>query len=140
MISITDNIEIDEASLEFKSIYASGPGGQHVNKNRTAMQLRFDITQEHGLSHGVQQRLIRLAGNRVSSDYKLIITARRYRSQERNRKDAQERLFELIRKAAEPPKPRLKRKRSRAVNQDRLDEKRKRSEAKAGRRKVMLNY
>ncbi len=59
------------------------------------MQLRFDITQEHGLSHGVQQRLIRLAGNRVSGDYKLIITARRYRSQERNRKDAQKRLFEL---------------------------------------------
>ncbi len=140
MIRITDTIEIDEESLEFKSIYASGPGGQHVNKNRTAMQLRFDITQEHCLNHGVQQRLIRLAGNRVSGDYKLIITARRYRSQERNRKDAQERLFELIRKAAEPPKPRMKRRRSRAACQDRLDEKRKRSEAKAGRRKVMLNY
>ena len=140
MIRITETIEIDEESLEFKSIYASGPGGQHVNKNRTAMQLRFDISQAHSLSHAVQQRLIKLAGNRVSNDYKLIITARRYRSQERNRQDAQERLFELIRRAAEPPKPRIKRRRSRADHQERLDEKRKRSETKAGRRRVMIKY
>ncbi len=139
MIRITHTIEIDEENLEFKSIYASGPGGQHVNKNRTAMQLRFDIAQAHTLGYVIQQRLIKLAGNRVSNDCKLIITARRYRSQERNRQDAQERLFELIRRAAEPPKPRIKRRRSRAAHQERLDEKRKRSETKAGRRRVMLN-
>jgi len=139
MIKITETIEIDEASLEFKSIYASGPGGQHVNKNRTAMQLRFDIAQAHGLGHAVQQRLIKLAGNRVSNDYKLIITAKRYRSQERNRQDASERLFELIRQAAEPPKPRLKRKRSYAVQQERLEEKRRRGEVKAVRRRVIID-
>ncbi len=140
MIRITESIEIDEESLAFKSIYASGPGGQHVNKNQTAMQLRFDIAQAHSLSQGVRQRLIKLAGSRVSNDYKLIITARRYRSQTRNRQDAQERLFELIRRAAEPPKPRIKRRRSRAAHQDRLDEKRKRSETKLGRRRVMANF
>ncbi|MCU7850403.1 MAG: aminoacyl-tRNA hydrolase [Candidatus Thiodiazotropha sp. (ex Lucinoma kastoroae)] len=140
MIRITETIEIDEESLEFKSIYASGPGGQHVNKNQTAIQLRFDILMAHTLSHGIQQRLIKLAGNRVSNDYKLIITARRYRSQARNRQDAKERLFELIRCAAEPPKPRIRRGHSRAAHQDRLDEKRKRSERKAGRQRVMINY
>ncbi|MCU7917879.1 MAG: aminoacyl-tRNA hydrolase [Candidatus Thiodiazotropha sp. (ex Epidulcina cf. delphinae)] len=138
MIRITETIEINEESLEFQSIYASGPGGQHVNKNRTAMQLRFDIVQAHTLSHGIQQRLIKLAGNRVSNNYKLIITARRYRSQARNRQDAQERLFEMIRRAAEPPKPRIKRRRSRAAHQERLDEKRKRSKTKEGRRRVMV--
>lgn len=140
MIRITETIEIDEESLEFKSIYASGPGGQHVNKNRTAMQLRFDIVQAHTLSHTIQQKLIKLGGNRVSNDYKLIITARRYRSQVRNRQDAKERLFELIRRAAEPPKPRIKRERSRAAHQERLVEKRKRGEIKAVRQRVMINY
>jgi len=140
MIKITESIEIDEESMEFKSIYASGPGGQHVNKNRTAMQLRFDIAQAHYLGHVVQQRLIKLAGNRVSNDYKLVITARRYRSQQRNRQDACERLFDLIRHAAETPKPRLKRKRSAVAHQDRVDEKRKRGQAKAGRKRVEINY
>ncbi|MCU7930986.1 MAG: aminoacyl-tRNA hydrolase [Candidatus Thiodiazotropha sp. (ex Codakia rugifera)] len=140
MIKITETIEIDEGSLEFTSIYASGPGGQHVNKNRTAMQLRFDIVQAHTLSHTIQQKIIRLGGNRVSNEYKLIITARRYRSQARNRQDAMERLFELIRRAAEPPKPRIKRVRSRAAHQERLVEKRKRSEIKAGRQRVMIDY
>ncbi len=138
MINVTETIEIDENSLEFKSIYASGPGGQHLNKNQTAMQLRFDIIQAHTLSHAIQQRLIKLGGNRVSNDYKLVITARRYRSQARNRQDAVERLFELIRRAAEPPKPRIKRRRSHAANQDRLEAKHKRSEVKAGRRSVDL--
>jgi ribosome-associated protein len=140
MIMITKAIEIDEETLQFKLIYVSGPGGQHVYKNRTAMRLQFDIVQAHSLGRAVQQRLIELAGNRVSSDFKLIITARRYRSQERNRQDAKERLFELIRCAAEPPKPRIKQRPSRAAHQDRLNEKRKRSEIKAGRRSVMINY
>jgi ribosome-associated protein len=140
VIRITDAIEIDEEILQFKSIYASGPGGQYVNKNRTAMQLRFDIAQAHSLGHAVQQRLIKLAGNRVSSDFKLIITARRYRSQERNRQDAKERLFELIRRAAEPPKPRIRRSPSRASQQDRLEKKRKRGEIKASRQRVLINY
>jgi ribosome-associated protein len=140
MIRITEAIEIDEETLQFKSIYSSGPGGQHVNKTRTAIQLQFDIFQAHSLGQAVQQRLIRLAGNRVSRDFKLIITARRYRSQERNRQDAKERLFELIRRAAEPPKPRIRRRPSRASQQNRLDEKRKRGEIKSDRRKVMINY
>jgi ribosome-associated protein len=140
MIRITEAIEIDEDTLQFKAIYASGPGGQHVNKNRTAIQLQFDIVQAHSLGHAVQQRLIKLAGSRVSGDFMLTITARRYRSQERNRQEAKERLFELVRRAAEPPKPRIRRRLSHAAHQCRLAEKRKRSEIKAGRRRVMVNY
>ena len=77
MIQITDTIEIDEDAIATKAIYASGPGGQHINKNMTAIQLRFDIMQAYSLPYEVQQRLIELAGSRVNSDYQLVITARR---------------------------------------------------------------
>jgi len=138
MIQITDTIEIDEDAIETKAIYASGPGGQHINKNMTAIQLRFDILQAYSLPYEVQQRLIELGGNRVNSDYQLVITARSHRSQERNRKEAFERLFELVRKAAEVPKPRLKKRRSEASHRKRLSEKRKHGETKRMRQQVVV--
>ena len=139
MIQITDTIELDEEAIETKAIYASGPGGQHINKNMTAIQLRFDITQAYSLPYEVQQRLIELAGCRVNSDYQLVITARQHRSQERNRREAFERLFELIRRAAEVPKPRRKKRRSALSNAERLSAKKKRSEVKRMRQRVVIN-
>lgn len=137
MIQVTDTIEIDEDAIETKAIYASGPGGQHINKNMTAIQLRFDIMQAYSLPYEVQQRLIELGGSRVNSDYQLVITARRHRSQERNRHEAFDRLFELVRKAAEVPKPRLRKQHSQVSHQERLSAKRKHGETKRMRQKVV---
>jgi len=138
MIAITDTIEINEDELQFKALYSTGPGGQHVNKNMTAIQLRFNIIECATLPHDVQQRLIHFGGSRVNSDFQLVITARRHRSQERNKSEALERLCELIRKAAERRAPRLKRRRSHAENQSRLEEKRRRSETKYFRQRVTI--
>jgi len=137
-IQITDSIVIDDEELNFKSLTSTGPGGQHVNKSQTAVQLRFDIIQSPSLPYTVQQRLIQLGGSRVNNDYQLVITARRHRSQVRNKREVIERLCELIRKAAQRPKPRLKRKRSAADNQIRLEQKHRHSERKAQRRKVFF--
>ena len=137
MIQVTDTIEIDEDAIETKAIYASGPGGQHINKNMTAIQLRFDIMQAYSLPYEVQQRLIELAGSRVNSDYQLVVTARRHRSQERNRREAFDRLFELVRKAAEVPKPRLRKQISQVSHQERLSAKRRHGETKRMRQKVV---
>ncbi len=136
MIQITETIEIDEKDIGIRPIYASGPGGQHINKNMTAIQLHFDITRIRGLSSEVQQRLIGLGGSRVNNDKHLVITARRYRSQERNRCDAFKRLFDLIRKATEIPKPRLKKSRSKAFHKARVAIKRHRGEKKRLRQRV----
>jgi len=138
MIQITDDIAISEDDLHFQSLYSTGPGGQHVNKTMSAVQLRFDIIQCHSLAYEVQQRLIQLGATRVNKEYQLVITARRHRSQTRNKQEALERLCELIRKAATPPKARKKRKRSYAEHQDRLEQKRRRSETKATRKKVRI--
>ena len=86
-------------------IRASGPGGQNVNKVASAAQLRFDLRGSPSLPEAVKARLVRLAGNRLTQDGVIVITARRFRSQERNRADARERLVALIRRAAEPPTP-----------------------------------
>jgi len=136
MIQITDTIAINQEDVKFKSLYSSGPGGQHVNKTMSAVQLRFDIIQCHSLPHDVQQRLIRMGGSRVNNNFQLVITARQHRSQERNKREAMERLCLLIRKAAEVPAPRLKRRRSHAENQSRLEQKRRQSEVKQARRRV----
>lgn len=136
MIYISKDIQINEDDIHIRPIYSSGPGGQHINKNMTAIQLRFDIVQCHDLPHDVQQRLIHLGGARVNSRYELVITARTHRSQDRNRREALERLFELIAKAAVRPRRRLKKRRSHKANQSRLDDKRKRAELKKTRRSV----
>jgi len=139
-VHITDSIVIDDEELIFKALTSSGPGGQHVNKNQTAIQLRFDIIQSPSLPFAVQQRLIQLGGTRVNKEYQLVITARRHRSQIRNKREAVERLFELIRKASQRPKPRLTRKRSTSDNQARLANKHRSGERKALRQKVRLTY
>ena len=136
MLRITPTISIDENEIQLDFIRASGPGGQHVNKTATAVQLRFDARNSPSLPNDVRERLIRLAGSRVTEDGILIIAARSFRSQERNRQEAIDRLVELIRKAAEEPKLRRKTKPTRAAKQRRLDAKRRRSQAKRLRRSV----
>ena len=134
MIEITPSIQIDEQDLEFTFIHSSGPGGQNVNKVSSAVQLRFNVRETTSLPVEVKQRLVRLAGGRMTSDEILIIEARQYRSQEKNRKAAQERLIRLIQQAVEPPKPRHKTKPTRASITRRLESKRKRGEIKRMRR------
>ena len=136
MLPITPTIAIDEGEIQLEFIRASGPGGQHVNKAATAVQLRFDVRNSRSLPDDVRERLARLAGGRVSEDGVLIITARRFRSQDRNRQDAVDRLVELVRRAAETPKIRRRTKPSGASKQRRLDTKRRRSQKKHSRRPV----
>ena len=107
MIPVTDHIAIDEDELEEVFVRASGPGGQNVNKVATAVQLRFDAFQSPSLDEAARARLRLLAGRRMTADGVLVIIARRFRTQERNRQDAYERLIDLIRRAAEPGKRRV---------------------------------
>ncbi len=139
MIQITSTISIDEREIQEQFIRASGPGGQNVNKVATAVQLRFDVGRSPSLPDDVRRRLMSLAGRRINEDGVLIIDARRFRRQERNRQDALDRLVALIRKAAEKPKPRRKTKTTLASKQRRLEAKRQRSQTKRMRRDVSPN-
>ena len=130
MIQITPAIEINEREIQLEFIRASGPGGQKVNKVATAVQLRFDAANSPSLPDEVRRRLIRLAGKRITEDGVLVIHARRFRSQNRNRRDAIDRLIALIRKASIQPKSRLKTKPSKASKERRLEAKRRRSKTK----------
>ncbi|MDG4555110.1 MAG: alternative ribosome rescue aminoacyl-tRNA hydrolase ArfB [Candidatus Competibacter sp.] len=134
MIIATPDIHIPEDELQFQFKLASGPGGQNVNKVATAAELRFDVARSPSLPDAVRARLRALAGSRVTQDGQLLITARRFRSQERNRQDAIERLVGLIQQAATAPRPRVKTRPSRAAKQRRLEEKRRVGEKKQGRR------
>lgn len=136
MICVTRTISIDEAEIREEFIRASGPGGQNVNKVATAVQLRFDVTNSASLPDDVRERLIRLAGRRMTGDGVLIIEARRYRTQQRNRQDARDRLIELIRKAVKKPKPRRKTKPTLASKKRRMETKRRRSDTKRTRGSV----
>jgi ribosome-associated protein len=134
MIQVTRHIAIDESELEERFSHASGPGGQHVNKAATAVQLRFDAAHSPALPEDVRQRLIDLAGNQVTDEGVLVIDAQRFRSQRRNRRDARRRLVALIRQAAKKPSQRRKTKPSRASKERRLEQKRRRSNRKELRR------
>jgi ribosome-associated protein len=136
MIPITPTLTLDENEIQLDFIRASGPGGQNVNKVATAAQLRFDVRRSPSLPDGVRERLMRMAGRRITEDGVLIITAQRFRTQERNRQDALERLVELIRRAAEPPKLRRKTRPTLAAKERRLDSKRQRGQTKRLRRPV----
>ena len=136
MIRITRAISIDEGEIEEHFVRASGPGGQKVNKVSTAVQLRFDVGRSPSLPAEVRDRLLRMGGRRITDDGVLIIDARRYRTQQRNRQDAMERLIALIRRAARRPKKRRKTKPTLASKKRRLDSKRRRSQTKDLRRPV----
>jgi ribosome-associated protein len=130
MIRITPTIALNEWELEESFLRASGPGGQNVNKVSTAVQLRFDVACSPSLPSDVKKRLIRLGGNRVTQDGVLVITARRFRTQERNRRDARDRLGNLVRRAAARPKSRRKTRPTAASKERRLEEKRHRAGVK----------
>ncbi|MCJ7586049.1 MAG: aminoacyl-tRNA hydrolase [Anaerolineales bacterium] len=114
---------------------AAGPGGQNVNKVATAVQLRFDVRRSPSLPAEVRARLVKLAGRRVSEDGVLVITAKRYRSQERNRADAVQRLVKMIQKAATRPRVRKATRVSLSARAARVDEKKRRGEIKRRRRR-----
>ena len=135
-IPVTNDISIDESELSESFVLSSGPGGQNVNKVSSAVQLRFDVAHSPSLAGEVRQRLTALAGSRLTKDGVLIIVARTSRSQERNRAEARAKLFDLIERAAKPPKPRRPTKPSRASKERRLGSKAIRSKLKSRRGRV----
>jgi ribosome-associated protein len=134
VIAITADLTLDEREISESFIRASGPGGQNVNKVASAAQLRFDVAASPSLPEPVKARLARPAGKRLTQDGVIVITAQRFRSQERNREDALDRLVALIRRAAEPPKPRRKTRPNAAQRERRLAGKARRAAVKRQRR------
>jgi ribosome-associated protein len=137
MIHITDLISIRKDEIKMEYIRSSGPGGQNVNKVSSAVQLRFNVINSPSLAVDIARRLVQKAGKKISSEGVLIITARRFRDQNKNREDALARLAELIRKAAETDKPRIKTKPSRKSAINRLESKRRRGGIKRIRKPVL---
>jgi ribosome-associated protein len=132
MLRISRDLTIDEDDIEIAFVRASGPGGQHVNKVATSAQLRFD-TRRIALPEDAAMRLARIAGSRMTKEGVIIINAQRFRTQERNRTDAIDRLAEMLREAMVRPTPRRPTKPTFASKQRRLEGKKRRSDVKARR-------
>ena len=133
MLQVTPDIAIPDDELDERFIQASGPGGQNVNKVATAVQLRFDAAGSRVLSPEVRERLLRTAGSRLTADGAVLITARRFRTQEANRRDARARLAALIARAVPEPRQRRPTRPSRAAHERRLQEKAQRGAIKRQR-------
>ena len=133
MHRVTDSISIDDSELEESFVRSSGPGGQNVNKVSSAVQLRFDARRSPGLPNDVAVRLMKLAGSRLTKDGVIVLIAQEHRDQSRNRVEARERLFDLIRKAAVKPVVRRATKVPRAQKKKRVEGKKHRGQIKAMR-------
>ena len=133
MIEVTPQISLDESELTESFVRSSGPGGQNVNKVSSAVQLRFDARHSPSLPNDVAIRLMKLAGSRLTKDGVIVIIAQQHRQQERNRAEARERLFDMIRAAAVPPRPRRATKVPKAEKRKRLEGKKHRAEIKRHR-------
>ena len=133
MMQVAPGIAIPEEEIEERFVQSSGPGGQNVNKVATTVQLRFQVTGSPSLPPEVRRRLVRIAGRRVTADGVLVITARRFRTQEANRRDARARLAALVARALEEPRPRHATRPSRAARERRLQNKARRGAVKRHR-------
>jgi ribosome-associated protein len=133
MIKVTEAISLNESEIEEDFIRSPGPGGQHVNKTESAVQLRFNARQSPALSNAVYLRLVPLAGSRLTKDGVIVITANQFRERERNREDALARLVDLIRAAAIPPRRRRATKPTKGSKERRLEGKQRRSSTKKDR-------
>lgn len=140
MIEVTPDITLQDGEIELDFIRATGPGGQNINKVASAVQLRFDVVNSTSLPQQVRERLFKTARNRISSDGILIIEAKRYRSQERNRQDAIDRFIKMVKAATEEPKPRKPTKPSAEAKRSRLENKRRRGEKKRLRKSIPDEY
>jgi ribosome-associated protein len=131
MHRVTDTISIDDSELEESFVRSSGPGGQNVNKVSSAVQLRFDVRHSPSLPNDVAVRLMKLAGSRLTKEGVIVIVAQSHRDQTRNRADARERLFDLIRQAAVRPVPRRATKVPKAQKRKRIEGKKHRGHIKS---------
>ena len=133
MIRVTRTIALDESEIQESFIAASGPGGQNVNKVATAVQLRFDMANSPSMSDDVKMRLARIAGRRLTNEGVIVLVAQQFRSQERNRQDALDRLVAMIQEAAVPPVPRRPTRPTLGSKKRRLESKTRRGAIKAMR-------
>jgi ribosome-associated protein len=139
MIAITSHIAIDERELDETFVRSSGPGGQNVNKLATAVQLRFDLRGSPNIPPGMKERAVKLAGQRLTREGVIVISADRFRTQEQNRDDARARLIDLLQRAAVVPKVRRKTRPTLASKKRRIEGKKHRAETKSRRGKPSLD-